>query len=577
MNIKTFILNKLTEAMIIIGASANHELDVRQSNKIQPGDYQINGIMSIAKKLGKSPYKLAQQVVQHLDLNDLASQVVITDPGFINIVLSEKWLAQQITQRFRLRRLGISMLVPSQTIVVDYSSPNVAKEMHVGHLRSTIIGDAMVRTLSFLGHNVIRANHIGDWGTQFGMLIAYMKEKEHKDYTQMELNELENIYRKAKKNYDEDEKFAELARKYVVQLQKGDEYCRNVWRILIDISINHNQKIYDRLNVSLTCKDIMGESLYNDMLPSIVSDLCNKGLATISNGATVIVLDEFINRTGESMGIIIQKKDGGYLYATTDIACVKYRCETLHADRILYYIDARQNQHLKQVWTIARKAGYVPKDVSLEHHAFGMMLSNNGRPFKTRKGNTIKLMDLLDEAVDRAFKLVSQKNPKMSKNQLLKLAEIIGISSVKYADLSKNRTANYIFNWDKMLAFEGNTAPYIQYAYTRAISIFRKAKIDFKNLRGEIVLSEHQERCLAICLLQFEETIMQVAQDGTPHIMCSYLYELASLFSIFYEHCPMLSINNKILSQSRLQLTALTAKTLKQGLKTLGIKTIEHM
>lgn len=576
MNIQALLSDKVSQAMVAAGAPADCEPQVRQSAKVQFGDYQANGIMAVAKKLGQVPRQLAEQVVQHLDLAGIASKVDIAGPGFINIFLDRQWLAQQAAQALQLPRLGVSEVTP-QTIVIDYSAPNVAKEMHVGHVRSTIIGDAAVRTQEFLGHHVIRANHVGDWGTQFGMLIAYLEKQQNEHHEDIALADLEAFYREAKRTYDEDEAFAERARGYVVKLQGGDEYCRAMWKKLVDITMSQNQQVYDRLNVTLTRKDVMGESLYNDMLPGIVADLREKGLAVTSEGATVVFLDEFKNKEGEPMGVIIQKKDGGYLYTTTDIACAKYRYETLHADRVLYYIDSRQHQHLQQAWTIVRKAGYVPESVPLEHHAFGMMLGKDGRPFKTRSGGTIKLSDLLDEAVERAHALVSEKNPEMSAAELKELAEVVGIGAVKYADLSKSRTTDYIFDWDNMLAFEGNTAPYMQYAYTRVLSVFRKAGIEADSLHGDIILTDEREAQLATRLLQFEETITQVARDGTPHVMCAYLYDLAGLFSGFYEHCPILSAEEENVRNSRLQLAALTAKTLKQGLDTLGIKTVERM
>ena len=576
MNIQALLSDKVSQAMIAAGAPADCEPQVRQSAKVQFGDYQANGMMAVAKKLGQAPRQLAEQVIQHLDLNGIASKVEIAGPGFINIFLDRAWLAAQTAQALQLPRLGVSAVAP-QTIVVDYSAPNVAKQMHVGHVRSTIIGDAAVRTLEFLGHNVIRANHVGDWGTQFGMLIAYLEKQQNEHHEEIALADLEAFYREAKVTYDADEAFAERARNYVVKLQGGDEYCRSMWKKLVDITMSQNQLVYDRLNVTLTRKDVMGESLYNDMLPGIVADLRGKGLAVTSEGATVVFLDEFKNKEGEPMGVIIQKKDGGYLYTTTDIACAKYRFETLHADRVLYYIDSRQHQHLQQAWTIVRKAGYVPESVPLEHHAFGMMLGKDGRPFKTRSGGTIRLADLLDEAVERAHALVSEKNPEMSAQELKDLSEVVGIGAVKYADLSKSRTTDYIFDWDNMLAFEGNTAPYMQYAYTRVLSVFRKAGIDADSLSGDIVLTEEREAQLATRLLQFEEVITQVARDGTPHVMCAYLYDLAGQFSGFYEHCPILSAEDENIRQSRLQLAALTAKTLKQGLDTLGIKTVERM
>ncbi len=577
MNIQALLSEKVSQAMIAAGAPADCEPQVRQSAKVQFGDYQANGVMAVAKKLGMAPRQLAEQMLTHLDLSGIASKVEIAGPGFINIFLEPAFLAEQVQQALASDRLGVSQPT-RQTIVVDYSAPNVAKEMHVGHLRSTIIGDAAVRTLEFLGHHVIRANHVGDWGTQFGMLIAWLEKQQQENAGDMALADLEGFYRDAKKHYDEDEAFAERARNYVVKLQSGDTYFREMWRKLVDITMTQNQITYDRLNVTLTRDDVMGESLYNPMLPGIVADLKAKGLAVESEGATVVFLDEFKNKEGDPMGVIIQKKDGGYLYTTTDIACAKYRYETLHADRVLYYIDSRQHQHLMQAWTIVRKAGYVPDSVPLEHHMFGMMLGKDGKPFKTRAGGTVKLADLLDEALERARRLVAEKNPDMPADELEKLANAVGIGAVKYADLSKNRTTDYIFDWDNMLAFEGNTAPYMQYAYTRVLSVFRKADIDEQALASApVIISEDREAQLAARLLQFEETLTVVAREGTPHVMCAYLYDVAGLFSGFYEHCPILSAENDAVRNSRLKLAQLTAKTLKLGLDTLGIETVERM
>ena len=577
MNIQALLSEKVSQAMIAAGAPADCEPQVRQSAKVQFGDYQANGMMAVAKKLGMAPRQLAEQVLTHLDLNGIASKVEIAGPGFINIFLDPAFLAEHVEQALTSDRLGVANPA-KQTVVIDYSAPNVAKEMHVGHLRSTIIGDAAVRTLEFLGHHVIRANHVGDWGTQFGMLIAYLEKQQQEHAGEMALADLEGFYREAKKHYDEDEAFAERARSYVVKLQGGDEYFLQMWRKLVDITMSQNQITYDRLNVTLTRDDVMGESLYNPMLPGIVADLKAKGLAVESEGATVVFLDEYKNKEGEPMGVIIQKKDGGYLYTTTDIACAKYRYETLHADRVLYYIDSRQHQHLMQAWTIVRKAGYVPDSVPLEHHMFGMMLGKDGKPFKTRAGGTVKLADLLDEALERARRLVSEKNPDMPADELEKLANAVGIGAVKYADLSKNRTTDYIFDWDNMLAFEGNTAPYMQYAYTRVLSVFRKSGLDENDLaNAKVMLSEDREAQLAARLLQFEETLTVVAREGTPHVMCAYLYDVAGLFSGFYEHCPILSAENEEVRNSRLKLALLTAKTLKLGLDTLGIETVERM
>lgn len=575
MNIQHILSEKIKQAMIVAGAEQNVEPLVRQSGKVQFGDYQANGIMGAAKKLGLNPREFAQKVVDNVDLNGIAEKLEIAGPGFINIFLAPTWLAQQAENAFSGDKLGIN-LNQAQTVVVDYSSPNVAKEMHVGHLRSTIIGDSVVRALEFLGNKVIRANHVGDWGTQFGMLIAYLEKMENEHASEMELSDLESFYRAAKEHYDSDEVFAEKARNYVVKLQSGDDYCRTMWKKLVNITMQQNQHNYNRLNVTLTENDVMGESLYNPMLPEIVADLKAQGLAVEDDGALVVFLDEFKNKDGDPMGVIVQKKDGGFLYTTTDIAAAKYRYETLKADRALVFSDTRQSQHMQQAWLITRKADYVPDSFSLEHHNFGMMLGKDGKPFKTRTGGTVKLADLLDEAVERAEKLIAEKNPDLTASEKQAVVESVAIGAVKYSDLSKNRTTDYVFDWDNMLSFEGNTAPYMQYAYTRVRSIFSRAGIDPNSLTGNIVLIDEKERNLAIKLLQFEEAVMVVAKDGTPHVLCQYLYELAGIFSSFYEAYPILNAEESI-KQSRLKLAHLTAKTLKQGLDLLGIKTVEKM
>nr|WP_253805217.1 arginine--tRNA ligase [Vibrio mediterranei] len=571
------INDKVSQALEAAGAPAGSPAAVRQSAKPQFGDYQANGVMGVAKKLGTNPREFAQKVLDVLDLDGIASKTEIAGPGFINIFLSEEFLAKQADEALTDARLGVASQ-EQQTIVADYSAPNVAKEMHVGHLRSTIIGDAVVRTLEFLGHNVIRANHIGDWGTQFGMLIANLERvQQESGEVSMELSDLEAFYRESKKLYDEDAEFAERARGYVVKLQGGDEFCAEMWRKLVDVTMIQNQRNYDRLNVSLTRDDVMGESMYNDMLPGIVQDLKEKGLAVEDDGAQVVFLDEYKNKDGEPMGVIIQKRDGGFLYTTTDIACAKYRYEKLGADRVLYFIDSRQHQHLQQAWTIVRKAGYVPESTSLEHHAFGMMLGKDGRPFKTRAGGTVRLADLLDEAVERATALIESKNPELDAEEKANIANTVAMAAVKYADLSKHRTTDYVFDWDNMLAFEGNTAPYMQYAYTRVASIFAKAGVSMDELSGDIKITDEKEKALVAKLLQFEEAVQSVAREGQPHIMCSYLFELAGQFSSFYEACPILIAEDESVKQSRLKLAALTAKTIQQGLELLGIETLERM
>ncbi|MGL4601262.1 MAG: arginine--tRNA ligase [Plesiomonas sp.] len=577
MNIQALISDKVSQALIAAGAPVDCDSMVRQSAKAQFGDYQANGVMSAAKQLGIAPRQLAEKVLENLDLGTIACKTEIAGPGFINIFLNPEWVAEQAELALTDDKLNVCATQPSQTIVVDYSAPNVAKEMAVHHIRSTVIGDAVVRTLEFLGNNVIRANHLGDWGTQFGMLIAYLEKIQNDSNAELVLSDFEAFYREAKKCYDEDEDFAVRARGYVVKLQGGDAYCLSMWRKLVDITMEQNQRIYDRLNVSLKSKDVMGESLYNSMLPGIMADLKARGLAVESEGAQVVFLDEFKNKDGEAMGVIVQKSDGGYLYTTTDIACAKYRWDNFKADRALYFIDSRQHQHLMQAWAIVRKAGYIPESMTLEHCAFGMMLGKDGRPFKTRSGGTVKLSELLDEATERAEKLIADKNPDLSAEERASVVNAVAMGSVKYSDLSKNRTTDYIFDWENMLSFEGNTAPYMQYAYTRVSSIFKRANIDESSLTGNIILNDDREKALAIKLMQFEEAVYSVVREGEPHLMCAYLYELAGLFSSFYEACPILNQEDQDLRNSRLKLASLTAKTLKQGLDLLGIDTVERM
>lgn len=578
MNIQLLLNEKISEALVKAGAAKGTLALVRPSSKPQFGDYQANGVMGAAKQMGMNPRELAQKVIDLLDVSEVISKTEIAGPGFINLFLADEFVIKAAQTAKNDIRLGVNQN-GNQTIVIDYSGPNVAKEMHVGHLRSTIIGDAVVRTLEFLGNKVIRANHIGDWGTQFGMLIANLERVQQDTDAQvsLELSDLEEFYRQSKLLYDEDPKFAETARNYVVKLQGGDPFCLEMWKKLVDITMVQNQKNYDRLNVSLTTDNVMGESLYNPMLPAIVADLKAKGLATVDDGATVVFLDEYKNKEGDPIGVIVQKRDGGYLYATTDIACAKYRYETLGADRVLYFIDSRQHQHLQQAWLITRKAGYVPENVSLEHHAFGMMLDRSGKPFKTRTGGTVKLADLLDEAKSRALALIEQKNPELEASEQDNIAETVAIAAVKYSDLSKNRTTDYVFDWDIMLSFDGNTAPYMQYAYTRVSSIFTKAGIAKESLTGDILISHPKERELLTQLLRFEEVIQSVAQEGSPHLLCSYLYEIAGIFSSFYEACPILNAEEEATRASRLNIAALCAKTLQLGLSLLGIKTLDKM
>jgi arginyl-tRNA synthetase len=558
----------------LIAAEFEPRFTIENTRDKKNGDLATNLAMVICKKMGKKPQEAAQMIIDSIPASDRIARIEIAGPGFINFFMSCAHVGSRIYAVSQDPRIGVEKVSNPQTVVVDYSSPNVAKEMAVHHIRSTVIGDSVVRVLEFLGHKVIRANHVGDWGTQFGMLIAYLEKMENESASDLEVSDLEAFYRSAKVLYDEDEEFAERARKYVVRLQGGDDYCRKMWQKLVQMTMVQNQRIYDRLNVSLKPENVMGESMYNSMLAGIAEDLEKRGMAVTDDGALVVYLDEFKGKDGSPMGVIIRKSDGGFLYTTTDIACAKYRVEELHADRILYFIDSRQHDHLMQAWAIARKAGYVPENVSLEHESFGMMLGKDGRPFKTRSGGTVKLSELLDEAEKRVEALLAERGNDLSPEEKAVVVHEVAMGAVKYADLSKNRTTDYIFDWDSMLSFDGNTAPYLQYAYTRIRSVFRKT--DLKP--GAVKLICPQEENLALKLLQFGEVVSQVAVKGMPHLLCTYLYELSGLFMTFYEACPInrSDVENAI-RESRLTLCKVTGDTIKTGLSLLGINVLEKM
>lgn len=577
MNIRELLTQKAQAAMAAVGIPEGVNPNVAPAKKAGFGDYQINGAMAAAKQMKTNPRALAEQIVGALALDDIAEKLEVAGPGFINIHLKPAWLAAQVGAVAIDDRLGLAPAANPSTVVVDYSSPNLAKEMHVGHIRSTIIGDALARLLEFQGHTVIRQNHVGDWGTQFGMLIAELEEQlATQDSAGFALKDLEQFYQQAKKHFDEDEAFAQKARDYVVKLQSCDAHILGLWEKFKDISLQHGEDNYRTLNVTLRREHVMGESAYNDDLPVLVKDLLERGIAVEDQGAVVAFLDEMTDKEGNPSVVIIQKQGGGYLYATTDLAAMRYRVNTLKANRIMYFIDARQSLHMQQVFTLSRKAGYVSDEVSLEHHAFGTMMGTDGKPFKTRSGGTVKLAELLEEAIERATQVVSEKNPELSVAQAQEIGRKVGIGAVKYSDLSKTRTNDYIFNWDAMLAFEGNTAPYLQYAYTRIQSIFRKAGEMPANT--ELLLEADQEKALALRLLQFGEALNQVAAEALPHVLCNYLYELASQFMSFYEACPILKEGIPApVKASRLTLSKATARTLAQGLELLGIEVSDKM
>lgn len=566
MKLKSTINNIISSALQEASINAPTQ-SVTNATRKEFGDFQYNGAMSLAKSLGSNPREIATNVSKYIHSNAI-EKVEIAGPGFINIWIDNNWLSSQLNAITKDKNLGISVDKKNEKIVVDYSGPNMAKEMHVGHLRSTIIGDTLSNLFEFLGYDVIRQNHIGDWGTQFGMLIAYLEEIENEGKSYEELKDLEHFYKLAKAKFDSDASFANTAREYVVKIQGGDSYCLGLWQKFIDTSLAHCEEVYDKLGVKLTKNDVRAESSYNDMLPQIVQGLDTKGLITISDGAKCIFLPN------SEVPIIVQKSDGGYLYATTDLAALKYRSQTISAKRICYVVDARQSEHFRQVFWASKEAGFVETDTSLEHIAFGTMMDRSGKPFKTRDGGTVKLIDLLDEAIVRAKDTISSKES-LDNDALEHTAKVIGIGALKYADLSVNRESNYIFDWDKMLSFDGNTALYMQYAYARIQSILRRFDGE---LSGDINIQSDIEHKLGLALLEFEDILIKVNDDAMPNHLTGYLYELATLFMQFYELSPILKegIDNET-KMSRLLLADLTAKTIKQGLSILGIEVVDKL
>ena len=546
------------------------------------GDYQANMAMGLSKKLGQQPRQIAQSIVDNLDVAAVCEVPQIAGPGFINFTVKPSYLATQLQAMQRDSRLGVPVADIPQRVIVDFSSPNIAKEMHVGHLRSTILGDCIARVLEFRGHDVLRLNHVGDWGTQFGMLILYLREAYPEALTTadaLDLGDLVVLYKKAKQRFDEDAEFQAAARKEVVKLQAKDPDTIKAWNLLCDQSRREFQVIYDRLNVQLTER---GESFYNPYLATVVDDLRATGLLVESDGAQCVFLEGYTNRDGDPLPLIVQKTDGGYNYATTDLAAVRYRIGTDRADRIIYITDTGQSDHFAQVFQVAKLANWIPENVEIIHVPFGLVLGEDGKKIKTRSGEAIKLKDLLDEAIERFsndLKLRLAADERQETDEFIaNSAEVVGLSAVKYADLSQNRTSNYVFSFDKMLALQGNTAPYMMYAYVRVQGISRKGGIDFNNLgdRAQIMLNEELELTLAKHLLQLGTVINEVERDLLPNRLCQYLFELSQKFNQFYDKHSVLQVEEP-LRTSRLVLCDLTAKTLKLGLDLLGIPVIERM
>ena len=568
MHIRSLLSQRIEAAFTALGLSGQALL--QSASRPEFGDYQANGVMAAAKRAGQNPREVAQAIIDAIDLDGIASDLSVAGPGFTNITLAPQFIANAATSP--------QPSVDPQRVVVDYSGPNLAKEMHVGHLRGTIIGDCIARVLESLGHTVIRQHHVGDWGTQFGMLLTFMAEQEEASDS---LADLENFCRRAKQRFGTDDDFQTRSRQAVVQLQSGDADMLVQWQKFIEISMSHCQSLYDRLGIDLSAADMDGESSYNDDLKNTIEHLDAQGLLTESDGAQCVFLDEFKNKEGEAQPIIVQKSDGGYLYSTSDLACLRRRIGNFKADRVLYFVDARQALHFKQVFAVADAAGISNPQVELVHMPFGTMLGKDNKPFKTREGALVKLSELLDEAISRASKLlqeraVQSKNPDIDDDELAALAEIIGIGAVKYADLSKNRTSDYVFDWDQMLSFDGNTAPYLQYAYSRTRSIFSRGDVDVAALPEHVVSEGEPERRLAVAIAGYQDLLEQVAQEGYPHQLCAYLYDLAGRFTQFSEQCPILTSDDAVKTR-RLTLTKQTGDVLANGLTLLGIRVAERM
>lgn len=563
-----------------IQATFGLEMDpaIQSASRPEFGDFQANFSLRLAKQLQGKPVDIANQVIEKLAGEPLFKKLECSGPGFINISLTDDFLAAHLQQLTTDTRLGVAPVAKPQTIVVDYGGANVAKEMHVGHLRSTIIGDAFVRILTFAGHKVIRQNHLGDWGTQFGMLIEYLIETDWHADKAHSYSDLNTLYKQSKQRFDADADFADKARARVVALQSGDAEARRIWQQLVNESKQHFQAVYNKLDVMLTDNDIASESFYNDMLPTMVAALEQAKKAEIDAGALVIYVDGFVDPDGKPVPFLIRKNDGGYLYATTDLAALRYRTQQLGADWIIYVVDARQKQHFAMLFAAGKKVFDLPESMRLEHTAYGAVLGDNNKPLKTRSGESVKLIDLLNEAEKRAAEIVLQKHPELTPAELSVIARSVGIGALKYADLRADKIKDYVFDWDKMLAFEGNTGPYLQNAYVRIHAIFRKGNIDLAQVQNyTIKITSPVEHLLALKISALPDILDVVSHNLQIHTLCDYLYDLASTFHRFYEHCPVLNDPDASIRESRLLFCALTAKTLQSGLNLLGINVLERM
>jgi arginyl-tRNA synthetase len=543
----------------------------------QFADYQSNVALPLGKRLGRPPREVAAELARHLDVTDVCLPPEVSGPGFINLTLRDEWIAAQATGLLTDQRLGVAAADPVQKVVVDYSGPNVAKELHVGHLRATVVGDAIVRVLEYLGHEVIRAAHLGDWGTQFGMLIEHALDVgEQTTRAQLSAGDFTAFYQAARAEFDADPAFVERSRRRVVSLQGGDEESLRIWRLLVGESMVYLRRLYQRLNVTLsTDADMDPESFYNSMLAEVCDELEAKGVATISDGALVAFPPGFTGRGGKPLPLILRKSDGGYGYATTDMAAIRYRICDLHVQRIIYVVGDDQRLHLAMVFATARQAGWLTDKVSAEHAVIGLVTGADGQRLRTRTGEQVKLASLVDEAVERAERVIADRYPDATERH--RIAEAVGIGALKYSDLSVARDSSYALDFDRMLALTGNTGPYLQYATARIRSIFRRAGLDPDRATAPIQVTEEAERALALRLLAFGAVVAQVAETTEPHRLCGYLFEVASAFTTFYENCPVLQAGTSAVRDSRLALSGLTLRVLLVGLGLLGVPVPDRM
>ncbi|MEP1124915.1 MAG: arginine--tRNA ligase [Ilumatobacter sp.] len=557
------------------GTDAPADPTVRPSER---ADAQVNGALPLAKRLGANPRELAQRIVESGVLDGVAGELEVAGPGFVNVTFTNEFLASQLAEVATDDRVGVAVATPSKTVVVDYSAPNVAKEMHVGHLRSTVIGDSLVRTFRFLGHTVIRENHIGDWGRPFGMLIEHLLDLgEDVAAHGLGQGDLDGFYKQANAKFTQDTAFQSRARDRVVLLQSEDPETMVLWRRLVEMSAAYFNQVYSKLGVLLTDDDLAGESKYQPLMEGVYARLEESDLVREDDGAMVVDVDGFTNRDGDPLPMIVKSRTGAFMYATSDLACVVDRVERLGADLMLYVIGSPQAQHLQMVYSVCAAAGWLRPPVEAVHVAFGSVLGEDRKMLRSRSGDSVKLVDLLDEAIDRADSAIAEKNADLDPGERRRVANMVGIGAIKYADLSTDRVKDYVFDFDRMLAFEGNTGPYCQYAHARINRVFAKAGVPRDSVRGMgITVVEPQERALALAVLAFPTAIDSMLDQYQPHKLCTYVYDLASAFSSFYEHCPILSSDEPVRS-SRLALADLTARVLERALGLLGIDAPEQM